>query len=351
LGRFLMAAGGYKEFVAGEVLDEDEINDFLMQGVLVFAGTAARGSAIGTPVEGQFSFLKDSDTVEFYDGSAWVELSVAGAAATGGDEVETVGGYKYHIFTTNGTLAATASGDVDVLLVGGGGGGGVTRGGGGGAGEIQAGLVFRLPIVASTNYAVTVGAGGAGTNSGVDAPGASGGNTTLIGGSVSLTARGGGGGGTGNTQVDGVRGGSGGGGGGGVGFGGTGAFERGNTSNDGGNGQAGGDQRAGGGGGATAVGATGTTSGDGGEGATLTNIDSSLTSGNFTSFTGMTVIASGGGGGAASNPGDGGTGAGDGATGATLGGDAVSFGSGGGGAQNANAGDGKAGIVIVRYSA
>jgi hypothetical protein len=43
-----MAAGGFKEFVAGETLDEDEINDFLMQGVLVFAGTAARGSAITT---------------------------------------------------------------------------------------------------------------------------------------------------------------------------------------------------------------------------------------------------------------------------------------------------------------
>jgi hypothetical protein len=45
-----MAAGGFKEFVAGETLDQDEINDFLMQGMLVFAGTAARGSAITSPV-------------------------------------------------------------------------------------------------------------------------------------------------------------------------------------------------------------------------------------------------------------------------------------------------------------
>lgn len=346
-----MAAGGFKTFVAGETLDQDEINDYLMQGVLVFADSTARDAAITSPVEGQFSFLKDSDTVKFYDGSAWVELSAGGASATGGDELQTVGDYKYHVFTTNGTLAATASGDVDVLLIGGGGGGGTLRGGGGGAGEIQAGLVFRVPVVASTNYAVTIGAGGAGTNSGVDAPGASGGNTTLIGGSVSLTARGGGGAGTGNTQVDGVRGGSGGGGGGGGSFAGDGAFERGNTSNDGGNGQVGGSQRGGGGGGATAVGATGSASGDGGEGATLTNIDSNLTSGNFSSFSGMTVIASGGGGGAASSPGSGGTGAGDGATASTVGGDGVSYGSGGGGAQNANAGDGKAGILMVRYLA
>jgi hypothetical protein len=41
-----------------------------MQGMLVFAGTAARGSAITSPVEGQFTYLADSDTVEFYDGSS-----------------------------------------------------------------------------------------------------------------------------------------------------------------------------------------------------------------------------------------------------------------------------------------
>jgi hypothetical protein len=41
-----MAAGGFREFVAGEILTEDLINDYLLQGVLVFAGTAARGSAI-----------------------------------------------------------------------------------------------------------------------------------------------------------------------------------------------------------------------------------------------------------------------------------------------------------------
>jgi hypothetical protein len=53
-----MAAGGFREFVAGEILTEDLINDYLLQGVLVFAGTAARGSAITSPVEGQFAFLK-----------------------------------------------------------------------------------------------------------------------------------------------------------------------------------------------------------------------------------------------------------------------------------------------------
>jgi hypothetical protein len=97
-----MAAGGFREFVAGETLDEEKINDFLMQGVLVFAGTAARGSAITSPVEGQFAFLKDDDTLTFYDGSDWVEFEsgapefdfvvIAGGGGGGGPATDGSGG-------------------------------------------------------------------------------------------------------------------------------------------------------------------------------------------------------------------------------------------------------------------
>jgi hypothetical protein len=73
-----MAAGGFKEFVAGETLDEDEINDYLMQGMLVFAGTAARGSAIPSPSEGMVTYRSDDDTVEVFDGSAFVPISAGG---------------------------------------------------------------------------------------------------------------------------------------------------------------------------------------------------------------------------------------------------------------------------------
>ena len=121
-----MAAGGFKEFVAGEVLDEDSINDYLLQGMLVFAGTAARGSAITSPVEGQFSFLKDSDSVEFYDGSAWVTFetgvpyaqitSSSGAAFAGAD-----GSATAYIWKANGTVVVGTGGLIDYLVVGGGG--------------------------------------------------------------------------------------------------------------------------------------------------------------------------------------------------------------------------------------
>jgi hypothetical protein len=61
-----------KVFTAGEVLAAADVNEFLMdQSVQSFAGTAARGSAIPSPVEGMVSFLEDSNTVAIYDGSDW----------------------------------------------------------------------------------------------------------------------------------------------------------------------------------------------------------------------------------------------------------------------------------------
>jgi hypothetical protein len=160
-----MAAGGFKEFIAGSVLEEDDINDFLMQGMLVFAGTAARGSAITSPVEGQFCFLKDSDTVEFYNGTAWAPFTTGlsyatiGTAATGSF---TDGGvdYDYWDFTGNGSLVIDEGGVLDILVVGGGGGLGDDSNvnGGGGAGGVRYGT---FEVTAGT-VTVTVGAGGAG---------------------------------------------------------------------------------------------------------------------------------------------------------------------------------------------
>ena len=68
-----MAAGlGFKTFTTGEVLTAADTNGYLMQGILVFASSAARASAITSPQEGQYSYLKDTDALEYYSGSAWV---------------------------------------------------------------------------------------------------------------------------------------------------------------------------------------------------------------------------------------------------------------------------------------
>ena len=68
-----MAAGlGFKTFVSGEVLTAADTNGYLMQGVLVFANSSARSAAVTSPQEGQYSYLKDTNALEYYDGAAWV---------------------------------------------------------------------------------------------------------------------------------------------------------------------------------------------------------------------------------------------------------------------------------------
>jgi hypothetical protein len=77
-----MAAGlGFKDFTTGEVLTAADVDGYLMQGVWVFASAAARSAAVTSPQEGNYSFLKDTNSTEYYDGSAWVS---AAPAATGG---------------------------------------------------------------------------------------------------------------------------------------------------------------------------------------------------------------------------------------------------------------------------
>ena len=41
-------------------------------GVLPFATSAARATAIPSPTDGQYSYLQDSNSTEFWNGSAWV---------------------------------------------------------------------------------------------------------------------------------------------------------------------------------------------------------------------------------------------------------------------------------------
>lgn len=61
-----------KEFDAFTRLDASDINTYLMdQSVMVFGGTAARGSAIPTPSDGMAAYLQDSDTLTIYNGTDW----------------------------------------------------------------------------------------------------------------------------------------------------------------------------------------------------------------------------------------------------------------------------------------
>jgi hypothetical protein len=55
-----------------------------MQGVWVFADAAARTAAVTSPQEGNISFLKDTNSTEYYSGSAWVAIGGGGVPASYG---------------------------------------------------------------------------------------------------------------------------------------------------------------------------------------------------------------------------------------------------------------------------
>lgn len=62
-------------------VSEQWVNDSGNYPVMVFADSTARSSAIPTPSEGMITYLEDTDAVEKYDGSAFVNVSPGGLVA------------------------------------------------------------------------------------------------------------------------------------------------------------------------------------------------------------------------------------------------------------------------------
>jgi hypothetical protein len=83
-----------------------------------FAGTAARGSAIPSPVEGMYTHLEDSDRLEFWNGSAWVSpfetTLLASSIFTSQTSVALdnifTADYRFYDFYINAVNAGSASG-------------------------------------------------------------------------------------------------------------------------------------------------------------------------------------------------------------------------------------------------
>ena len=75
-----MAGAGYKLFATGDVLTASQVNTYLMQQtIMVFANSSARTTALsGVLAEGMFSYLQDTNSTEYYDGSAWQSISNPG---------------------------------------------------------------------------------------------------------------------------------------------------------------------------------------------------------------------------------------------------------------------------------
>jgi hypothetical protein len=108
---------GFRTFASGEVLTADNVQNYLMdQSVMVFAGTAARSSALPSPETGMVSY-STATGMQVYNGTSWVSIApVTNVAA----------------FTASGTWTVPAGVTYAIAHIRAGGGGtGVSAGAGG----------------------------------------------------------------------------------------------------------------------------------------------------------------------------------------------------------------------------
>ncbi len=300
---------------------EADASNIVLGGFGLYRSTSAISTITLTPYYGTW---QAGSTFTLYG----IAAASVGAKATGGTIYQDAS-YFYHVFAGNGTFTPSQSISADVLVVAGGGGSsggtnGVSWGPGGGAGQVSSLTGTNLT---ATAYAVTVGAGGAGTvTSG--STGSTGGASSL--GAVLSAAAGYGG-------VAPLTGGAAG------------------ITYTGGSGSG---SAAGGGAGSAANGGagSGTTGGAGGVGTTSSLINAIAPVVGLGQLVSSSYYFAGGGGGGASTTGGaggyggGGTGTNGGADTATIG--AINTGSGGGGSGVAysKVGNGGSGVVIVRYA-
>lgn len=78
-----MALSGYKDFQTSAVLEESDIDNYLMQGVLVFSNSSTRDAALGTAnntgglFPGRAVCLTGTTpiTLQIWNGSAWLNIA------------------------------------------------------------------------------------------------------------------------------------------------------------------------------------------------------------------------------------------------------------------------------------
>ena len=115
-----MAGLGRKVFEANEVLTAADVNGYLMdQAIMRFANSASRTTVIGTPTEGMFSYLDDTNQLEVYNGSAWtgVDTTVSSINAQAIDytlTASTATSYTLGTADANTYVQLTAAGTVTV---------------------------------------------------------------------------------------------------------------------------------------------------------------------------------------------------------------------------------------------
>ena len=96
---------GRKVWAADEVLSADDLQEYIQdQVVFVYESSGARASGILSPTEGMVSYLKDTNQVSVYNGTAWVDI--APDVGTPGTYTKVTTDFKGRV--TSGTTLAAA---------------------------------------------------------------------------------------------------------------------------------------------------------------------------------------------------------------------------------------------------
>jgi len=113
---------GFKVWTTGDLVSASDFNNYIQEQVIMsFADSSARDSAISSPEEGMFAFLKDSNTLTFYNGSSWasfigegditgVTITTAATSGLAGGTTATSGAFSSTLtFTPNGLTAGAVN--------------------------------------------------------------------------------------------------------------------------------------------------------------------------------------------------------------------------------------------------
>ena len=125
-----MAGAGFKVYATGDLITATEFNTYLQeQVIMVFADSSARDSAVSSPSEGMFAYLKDTNALMFYNGSSWasfigdgditgVTITTSSTSGLSGGATATSGAFSSTlVIAPNLATSATVAG-TDIVLIG-----------------------------------------------------------------------------------------------------------------------------------------------------------------------------------------------------------------------------------------
>jgi len=125
-----MAGAGFKVYATGDLITATEFNTYLQEQVIgVFADASARDSAISSPTEGMFAYLKDTNILSYYDGSSWasfigegditaVTITTSGTSGLSGGATATSGAFSSTLVIAPDSATSATVASADIVLIG-----------------------------------------------------------------------------------------------------------------------------------------------------------------------------------------------------------------------------------------